>query len=168
MKTKTKVWRGCSLSFSITIGKEDIPESLINAGNYTEISKEALKIIISDKLGHGESIEEQIMDVVLVEFEKHPNEDDIQKEFKHRGLLFPEHIDALRFGAKYHEMGTLLNRSSRCCVMFPHETLPNTRHIQRLLAINYYNGERYLIEGGYGTKWDERWFFAGLRPHKKE
>lgn len=165
---KAQTWNGCSITFSITIGKKETPDTLIKAGNYTEISDNVLRILIFERQGYDESIEEQIMDIELVEFEHHPNEDDVQKEFKHRGLLFPENIDALRFGAKYHEMGTLLNRSSRCCIMFPHELLPNARHIQGILAIKYDCGKRYLVEGGFGTQIHERWYFAGLRTRKKE
>lgn len=163
---KIKTWNGCSITFSITIGKNEILEKLTTAGNYTDITKDASEIVNS--LRNEEPEGEQIMDIELVEFEDHPNENDVQNEFKKRGLLFPENLDALRFGAKYHNMGTLLNNIKRCCVMFPYEVLPDTRMVKRMLAINYYGENKILSSGGFGTQCAERWYFAGLRPHKKE
>ena len=162
--TKTKVWKACSIEFSITIQKDQTSETLIAEGRYSEISENAQNIIRS--LVPEMAKEDKIMDIELIEFEKKPNEDDVQEEFKKRGLLFPDDLDALRFGAKYHQMGNLLNKQLRCCVIFPHEKTANSSSKNSMFAICYYGDKKSLGEGEFGTKWFERWFFAGLRPRQ--
>ena len=163
---KTKTFKGCTIKFSITIKKEDTEEALIAAGNYVRVNEEASQIIKT--FGYKKpKRKEQIMDVELIEFIERPNENDVQKEFKTRGLLFPGIIDTLRFGAKYHEIGNLSNQKT-CCIMFPHEITTDTNISKGMLCISIdKNGKRFLCQGQFNTQWPERWYFVGLKPRKK-
>ena len=164
METKTKVFKGCSIKFSITIEKGESIEKLIADGKYETITEKASEIISS--LTNNEEETPQVMDIELIEFQNKPDEIDVQKEIIKRGLLFCEDIDALRFGAKYNEIGSLLGKESACSIMFPHEISTHSRKSKAILSIDYRCEKRILSQGGFGTKLFERWFFAGLRPRK--
>ena len=159
---KAKTFNGCSIKFSITIQEKDTAETLIAAGNYDIIMGDVSEII--DSLRKDNNAQKQIMDVELVEFEGKPTEKDVQKEFIKHGLLFPEDIDALRFGAKYHDLGDL---ASNYYIIFPHELSHNSRRPKEMIAIEYYEGgERFLCKGRFDAKKVGKIFFAGVRPRK--
>ena len=163
MRKRKKSHKNCSLEFFIVEEQRVFCiKPLIKDASYFEIDKEAQEIVDSIK-PNFQFEEKKEFRVHLIEFSKNPEMSNVQKAFVELDLMFPNELDTLRFGAKYKDIGNLSPIGGGCCIMFPCKVSKDDRRSASFLAINYQGNNRILVEGGFGTKTNQTWYFAGLK-----
>jgi len=127
-------------------------EEIIAAGKYDWKSSR-----VNGKNFPMRRIPEGPREIVLLEFDRKPANDEVLVKARRQGLERPRYEDALLFGEQYPE------EQRKASIVFLHEPWKCFFCEQHVLVLNCDNGRRGLCMRYFGYRWGRRCRFAFVR-----